>query len=201
MKVARAVVCLSLWLAVCRVSGFHIPLKMNKTIQNLLQHYNVPPHQIFDGKPVFSKERLPGSLEVQRVFMAGVLETYDNLFSKMLRQLPTPSPQTAGNGDHPASDVNAPQGLAGSGPSGDVREGLVDLLDRVRNLRKYGYQDVEKLLQGLHSLRHIQLENTVVQSKALWELTRVYTEASTLSEKQRKRRRRQARGSKTHQRA
>lgn len=36
---ARAVVFLCLWLSVCQVRGSHIPSKMNKTIQNLLQHY------------------------------------------------------------------------------------------------------------------------------------------------------------------
>ncbi|KAK2859200.1 hypothetical protein Q5P01_003820 [Channa striata] len=204
MKVAtavRAVVCLSVWLSVCQVSGFHLPPKMNRTIQNLLQHYKIPPQERFNGKPVFSKEPLTGRLETKRVFMGGVLETYEKLFSKMLRQLPTPSPQTAGNEDHPASDVSAAQGAAGSDT--EVKEGLGDLLEMIRNLRKHSYQDEEKVLQGLHSLKTIQLDNTVVQSKALWELPWLYEEASTLShmQMQRKRRRRQARRSKSHQRA
>lgn len=36
---ARVVVCLCLGWAVCQVRGSYIPVEMNRTIQNLLQHY------------------------------------------------------------------------------------------------------------------------------------------------------------------
>lgn len=36
---ARTVVCLFLLLCVCQIRGSHIPVKMNRTIQNLLHHY------------------------------------------------------------------------------------------------------------------------------------------------------------------
>lgn len=41
MKAAlvRAVVCLSVWLCVCQVRGLYIPQEMNRTLQNLRQHY------------------------------------------------------------------------------------------------------------------------------------------------------------------
>ncbi|XP_026217169.1 interferon gamma-like [Anabas testudineus] len=208
MKVAtaRAVVCLSLWLSVCQVSGFHIPAKMNRTIQNLLQHYKISPKERFNGKPVFSREPLDGNMQVKRVFMGGVLETYEKLLSKMLEELPTPSPQTTGSKDRPASDVIPAPGTANGARSeagGDVRKGLSDILEMVQKLRKHNYQDLEKLMQGLHSLKHVQMNNAVVQSKALWELPWLYEEASSLSEIQmrRRRRRRQARKLKAHQRA
>lgn len=88
--------------------------------------------------------------------MSGVLETYENLLSQMLNQLPTPSPQTTGNEERSAS-VTAGSSL-GSDAGGDVRKGLSDILDMVQKLRKHNYQDLEKLLQGLHSLRHIQVQ-------------------------------------------
>nr|NP_001347661.1 interferon gamma 1 precursor [Monopterus albus] len=197
MKVAtaRAVVCLSLWLCVCQVRGFHLPKEMNKTIQNLLQHYNIPHRERYNGKPVFSREPLKETLEMKRVFMGGVLETYEKLLSHMLKNLPTPSPQTTGSRELP---VTATPGTAGSE---DVKAQLRYILKRVQDLRKYSYQDQEKLLQGLHSLRHIQMDNHVVQSKALWELPWLYEEASSLSDMQmrrRRRRRRQARKVKIH---
>lgn len=36
---ARLVVCLCLGWTVCQVRGSYIPVEMNRTIQNLLQHY------------------------------------------------------------------------------------------------------------------------------------------------------------------
>lgn len=93
--------------------------------------------------------------------MGGVLETYEKLLSQMLKQLPTPSPLTTGSKDRPASDVTAAPGtanVAGPEAGGDVRKGLSDILDMVQKLRKHNYQDMEKVLQGLHSLKHIQVE-------------------------------------------
>ncbi|XP_029018835.1 interferon gamma-like [Betta splendens] len=190
MKVATvcAVVCLSLWLSMSQVSGFQVPPKLNKTIQNLLQHYNIPLRERFNGKPVFSKEALTAHMEVRRVFLGGVLETYERLLDKMLKQLPTPSPLTSGSKDPPASGVSA--GTAGLETGEDVRKGLSDILEMVQKLRKRNYDDLDKVLQGVHSLSHIEFDNAVVQSKALWELPLLYEEASTL---ERRRRRRQAR--------
>lgn len=93
--------------------------------------------------------------------MGGVLETYEKLLSKMLEELPTPSPQTTGSKDHPASDVIPAPGTANGARSeagGDVRKGLSDILEMVQKLRKHNYQDLEKLMQGLHSLKHVQVE-------------------------------------------
>lgn len=92
--------------------------------------------------------------------MGSVLETYEKLLSHMLKQLPTPSPQTTVSRDRPASVTAAPgsASVAGSEAGGDVRQGLSDILEMVQKLRKHNYQDLEKLLQGLHSLRHIQVK-------------------------------------------
>lgn len=88
--------------------------------------------------------------------MGRVLETYERLLNQMLKQLPTPSPLTTGNEDRTASGVAA--GAAGSEAGGDVRKGLSDILDMVQKLKKHNYEDLEKVLEGLQSLRHIQVE-------------------------------------------
>nr|BCK60960.1 interferon gamma [Sebastiscus marmoratus] len=201
----RAVVCLSLWLSVCQVRGSHIPQEMNKTIQNLLQHYKIPLRERFNGKPVFSREPLAGKMEVKRMFMGGVLETYEKLISHMLNQLPTPTPQTAESNNLPASAA----GTASGGEVGadvDVRKDLSYILNMVKELKKNRYLEQEKILQELKALKHIQMDNLVVQSKALWELPWLYEEASSLNdtmntERRRRRRRRQARKAKIHPKA
>ncbi|XP_076578573.1 interferon gamma-like [Chaetodon auriga] len=202
---ARAVVFLCLWLAVCQVRGSHIPVKMNRTIQNLLQHYRISPKDRFDGRPVFSREPLTAKMEAKRVFMGGVLETYEKLIGHMMKQLPTQSPQTASSNMDPASAVIPTAGTAGGAGTGagvDVRKELGYILKKVQELRKQRYHEQEKLLQGLQSLRHIQMDNFVIQSKALWELPWLYEEASSLPDntemQRRRRRRRQARRVKTH---
>ncbi|XP_034382228.1 interferon gamma-like isoform X1 [Cyclopterus lumpus] len=196
----RAVVCLSLWLVVCQVRGSYIPPKMNRTIYNLLQHYKIPSRERFNGKPVFSRDPLAGKMEAKRVFMGGVLETYEKLIGQMLKQLPTPTPQTAGSNELPGSAAIADGGEVGAGE--DVRTQLSYILKKVQELRKHRYQEQEKLLQELRDLKHIQMDNLVVQSKALWELPWLYEEASSLYEikmerRKRRRRRRQARRVKT----
>ncbi|XP_070785135.1 interferon gamma-like [Enoplosus armatus] len=189
---ARAVVCLSLWLSVCQVTGSHIPPKMNRTIQNLLQHYRIPPKDRFNGKPVFSREPLAGRMEMKRVFMGGVLETYEKLLGQMLKQLPTQSPLTATPGTGTGSDAE-------TGPDGEVRTELNFILKKVQDLRKHRYHEQDKLLQGLQSLKHIEMDNFVIQSKALWELPWLYEEASSLPDnfRMQRRRRRQAQRVKT----
>ncbi|XP_035532724.1 interferon gamma-like [Morone saxatilis] len=184
VAMARAVVCLFLWLSVCQVRSSHINVEMNKTIQNLLQHYKIRNVDRFDGKPVFSRKALAGKMEVKRLFMGGVLETYEKLIGEMLKQLPTPSPQTTGSNDGPASSVTA---AADAG--GDIRTGLEYILTKIRALQ-HRYREQEMLLKELQALRHIQMDKRVVQSKALWELPWLYEEASSLSDEMQRRRRR-----------
>ncbi|XP_042367435.1 interferon gamma-like [Plectropomus leopardus] len=195
----RAVVCLSLWLSVCQVGGSHIPQEMNRTIQNLLQHYKISATDRFNGKPVFSREPLTGKMEAKRVFMGGVLETYVNLLEQMLKQLPTQSPPTAENNQLPESAA----GTASDGQvaaDGDVRKELNFILRKVKDLRKHRYHEQEKLLKELSNLKEIKMDNRIVQSKALWELPWLYEEASSLYDiqRERRRRRRQIRKVKTH---
>ncbi|XP_034719032.1 interferon gamma-like [Etheostoma cragini] len=195
---ARAVVCLSFWLSVVQVRGSYIPPMMNKTIQDLLRHYSISPKERFNGKPVFSKEPLTGKMEGKRVLMGGILDTYEKLIGQMLKQQPTPTPQTAG------SHERLTPAAAGSASDGSVRWGLNYILQRVQVLRKNYYQEQKTLLQKLKALDEIKLDNRVVQSKALWELPWLYEEASSLNDTiklerrmRRRRRRRQARKVKT----
>ncbi|KAM9334901.1 interferon gamma [Symphorus nematophorus] len=204
----RAVVCLCLWLAVCQVRGSHIPVRMNRTIQNLLQHYRIEDKERFNGKPVFSRELLSGKMEAKMLFMGGVLETYEKLIGHMLRGLPTPSPPAAKSSDRPASAITPGAGTAGEaevGAAGNVRENLIYILDKIKELKTKRYHEQARLLQGLAALKHIQMDNLVTQSKALWELTWLYEEASSLSDnsemKKKRRRRRHARRFKSHPKA
>ncbi|KAM9327484.1 interferon gamma-like isoform 2-T2 [Pholidichthys leucotaenia] len=194
MAMRRTVVCLALWLLICQVRGSYITLTMNKTIQNLLQRYTSQDN--YNGRPVFSRELLAGKAETKMVFMSGVLETYDKLIRHMLNQMPTSSPQTTGS-----EDTSAP---ISTSTSSSVREDLNYILKMVQTLRrKHDYQEQEKLLQGLQNLKDIQMDNLVVQEKALLELPWLYEEASSLldNKMQRRRRRRRQAKRKTHTKA
>ncbi|KAM8909417.1 interferon gamma [Spinachia spinachia] len=186
----RAVVSLSLCLFMSQIQGAYIPSQMNKTIQNLLGHYNISQREILNGKPVFSKDPAAGEMGAKRVLMSGVLETYEKLLVQMLKQLPTPTPQAAESNKLPASVA----------PGDDVRMELNYILKKVLELRKHRYHKQEQLLLQLRALRHIEMDNRIVRGKALWELPRLYEEASSLGERSR-RRRRQTKRLTTRQRA
>ncbi|XP_029969372.1 interferon gamma-like [Salarias fasciatus] len=181
VTVARAALCLCVWLFASEVGGSYIPPKMNRTIQNLLQHYKISAKERFNGKPVFSKELLSKSEPVNMVFMGGVLEAYERLLGQMLKQLPTPGPALQAT----------PSGVTTSSAGGDdVRKDLSYILEKVQQLKKARYKQLEELLPGLHSLQHIQMDNNVIQSKALFEFPWLYDEASRLSDTERQKRRR-----------
>ncbi|KAM3587761.1 uncharacterized protein V6R79_013552 [Siganus canaliculatus] len=182
---AKAALCLCLYLMLCQVRGFYVSKEMSKSIQSLLQHYNISDTDRFNGEPIFSREPLPGKLETKKVFLGGVLLTYEKMIDRMLEQLPTPSPQSSGNDD----------------PHAEVRKQLKKVQTKIRNLKEYRYGDEEKILERLESLRDIKMDDLMVQSKALGELPFFYEEASSLSdhsEKQRRRRRRQAKRARFH---
>ncbi|KAG8005467.1 hypothetical protein GBF38_001294 [Nibea albiflora] len=197
VAMVRAVVCLSLWLAVCQVRGFTVPVEMNKTIQSILQHYNVQPKLIFNGNAVFPKEMMPEQLEAKKMVMGGVLSMYEKLINEMLKALPTPSPPTTGS----AGTAGNPQES-----NAKVRKELKYILHKIRELQRNRYHDQEheKVLEGLQHLKDIEVSDKIVQAKAFWELSGLYEEASSLSnstrkEKEQRRRRRQARkASKQH---
>ncbi|XP_061618720.1 interferon gamma-like isoform X2 [Phyllopteryx taeniolatus] len=185
---ARAMLGVCVYLCVCRVRTSHVPPRMNRSIQNLLQLY-IPPKERFNGRPVFSRELLGTKMEARDMLMSAVLQTYEELLGNMLKQLSDPTAWTTG--------ATATSGASASDrdpvPSVDARAELSYLLRRVQDLRKYRYQAQEKVLDGLGKLQHIQMDNLVVQSKALWELPWLYEEASALVESGRERRRRRRR--------
>ncbi|XP_029901496.1 interferon gamma-like [Myripristis murdjan] len=193
---ARAVVCLSICLSVCLGSSSHISIKMNQSINSLLQHYPISDDDRYNGKPVFSKDLLGSKMEDwgKRVFMVSVLEAYEKLLGQMLSEPPLNS-----------SAQNCSDGRAGTGP---LAHSLCFVLRAVRDLRRHHYRSLEpdrnKLLGGLQAVQKIQedIKRRVVWSKALWELQWLYQEASSLVEKraQRRRRRRQAQRVKNPQR-
>ncbi|XP_035468649.2 interferon gamma [Scophthalmus maximus] len=197
VSTARAVLCLCVWLSACPVQGSHVSARMNRTIQNLLLHYKIPPKDRFNGKPVFSREPLAGKVETKKLFMVGVLETYEKLIGQMLTHLPTPNPPTTGIHVRLGAATAA---ATAPGAGGEVGKELNFILKKVQELRKHRYQEQSELLQGLEALGKIQMDNFVVQSKALWELPWLYEEASSISndaKMQRRRRRRQTRKLKT----
>ncbi|XP_037317291.1 interferon gamma-like [Pungitius pungitius] len=173
-----AVVSLTLWLITSQVRGAYIPSDMNETIQHLLGYYKISKKDIFNGKPVFSKDAVAGEMGAKRVFMGGVLETYEELLGQMLKQLPPPTPRAAESNERPAA----------ADPGDDARAELTYILDKVQKLRKHRYREQEKFLLRLSALKHIQKDDLLVQSKALWELPWLYEEASSLGERRRRRR-------------
>ncbi|XP_034535351.1 interferon gamma 1 [Notolabrus celidotus] len=189
---ARAVICLTLCLAACQVRGFYVPQEMNRTIQKLLRHYEISDEMRFNGNPVFSRTPLSGKIETKKLFLGAVLETYEKLLEHMIKQRPTPSPQTTGGKVLP----NANNAIgAETGSKEDVRGKLNYILNKVQDLRRMRYQQQHELLKSLQTLKHIKMDSLEVQSKALWELSWLYEEASDLSTNaiEQRRRRRQAR--------
>ncbi|KAM6895758.1 interferon gamma 1-like [Xenentodon cancila] len=186
----KTVVCLSLWITVCQVRGSYIPPEMNKTIQNLRQYYKISNSDLYNGKPIFSRDSLNGKAENKMIILGGVLGAYEKMINHMLKQLPTPSPQTAKE-----TSTSGTSGDAGSVPSENIREKLSYILQRIKDLKIHHYEEQERLLNGLQALRQIQVDNFKVQSKALWELPWLFEEASSLANtiKMKRRRRRQAR--------
>ncbi|MEQ2178781.1 hypothetical protein GOODEAATRI_017643 [Goodea atripinnis] len=138
LAVMRTVVCLCMWLSVHRVSGTYVPQEMNRTLQNLRQHY-------------VSTNGATGSQPSKMLFMGGVLEAYEKLFGHMLRQLPTPSPHLAISKDKAGTSTARPSA------SGDVRSNLKKVLEKIEELKRHRYQEQVKLLQGLQNLKHIEV--------------------------------------------
>ncbi|XP_054653367.1 interferon gamma 1 [Dunckerocampus dactyliophorus] len=165
---ARTMLCVCVFLFASRVTASHIPSKMNRAIQNLLQHY-IPVKERFNGRPVFSRELLGTRLEAKGVLISAVLQTYNELIERMLKELPAQTASTSG-----------------------VRSELSYILKRVQELRRFRFQEQDTLLKGLEGFRHIQMDNALIQSKALWELPWLYQEASSLADKRCQRRHRQA---------
>uniref|UniRef100_A0A8C7Y4L6 Interferon gamma n=1 Tax=Oryzias sinensis TaxID=183150 RepID=A0A8C7Y4L6_9TELE len=190
MALMKVILCL--WLTVTGVSASYVPQEMNKTIQNLLQHYKIPLVERFNGNPVFPKDGMDGNVEMKMIFMHGVLETYEDLIGHMLKQLPTASPPPGSSQDKPASPGTSNDD--GAPVKADVRSKLMYILEKIQFLKTHRYQEQEKLLHRLQNLKKIQMDNRTVQSKALWELPQLFEKASSLADNtMRRRRRRQAR--------
>ncbi|XP_061817480.1 interferon gamma-like [Nerophis lumbriciformis] len=170
---ARTTLCVCVCLLASQVATSHVPEKINRTIHNLLQHY-IPARERFKGQPVFSRDLLGTKLEAKEVLLSAALQTYEELIQRMLKELP---------GDE----------------SADVRADLSYVLERVQHLRRFRFQEQDKLLEGLHTFQHIQVDNELIRSKALWELPWLYEEASSLANKRRQRRRRKAKWPRTFQ--
>ncbi|CAN9508375.1 unnamed protein product [Ophioblennius macclurei] len=195
VTVARAALYLCVWLFASGVGGSYVPSKMNRTIQNLMQHYKISNKEKFDGNPVFSKDLLSGNAEMRMVFLGGALDTYKELLEHMLEQLPTPSPAVAASAS--ASGVTAGSKAATSDAGDqDVRGGLRFLLEKIEDLKMVRFKQQEELVKGLQSLQKIEFDDRVVQGKALFQLVPLYEEASLLSDSERRERRRRRRQTK-----
>ncbi|XP_077355383.1 interferon gamma [Festucalex cinctus] len=186
VAMARAMLGVCVYLCVCRVGTSLVPVRMNRTIQNLLQLYKIPPKELFNSRPVFSRELLGTKMEAKALLMSAVLRTYEELLGRMLKRLPGPTA--------PAPVDDSCERDPGSNL--DTKAQLYYLLKCVRDLRKRRYQEQDQLLDWLQKLRGLQMDNLVIQSKALWELPGLYEEASSLAESvrpamTRRRRRRQ----------
>ncbi|CAL9682697.1 unnamed protein product [Knipowitschia caucasica] len=168
---ARLVLCMCVLLFVTQVRSSYIPSKMNRTINTiLLQHYKNQRMERYDGKPVFPRPLFGKVQEVKKVFVGGILETYNRLLNKVLEQLPTPGPKVD------SSDT--------------IRNDLKYILKMVQDLRDNHFKEQAKLVDELQSLHNIPTDNKVIQSKALGELPWLYEEASSMANHGRKTRRR-----------
>lgn len=91
--------------------------------------------------------------------MSGMLEMYEQLIGRMLKQLPTPSPKTAASAGRGAAAATAAAASdAAMGAGGDVRKQLSYILKKVQDLRKHHYHEQNQFLEGLQALRHIPVE-------------------------------------------
>ncbi|XP_028306485.1 interferon gamma-like [Gouania willdenowi] len=179
-------VCVSLCVSEVR-GGSYVSAKMNQTIHSLLRRYKT--QEVFNGKPVFPRPFMTGKTETKMVLMGGVLQTYDTLIGRMLDRLPTSSPDVQQSESAVASDAVA---LGSS----SMRNELTYIRGKIQELKNIHFKEQEKLLQRLQDLGQIQMDNQVIQHKALWELLPLYEEASELSNSvmMRRRRRRQTKG-------
>nr|XP_057921676.1 interferon gamma-like [Doryrhamphus excisus] len=200
MVTARTALWACVCLLACRATASHVPPKMSATIRNLLRHYKIPVQERFNRQPVFSRELLATKMEAKELLMSAMLQTYEKLIQRMLKELPAPTPSPC-----PSS---APT-CGGVGVGVGVRAELSVVLKLVQELRRFRFQDSDTLLEGLESFRHIQvdltfdlqrrtladpappplqMDNMLIQSKALWELPWLYEEASSLAAEPRARR-------------
>ncbi|KAM4615507.1 interferon gamma [Polymixia lowei] len=166
---------------------------MKKTIESLQNHYSIPGKDTYNGDRVFSRKLLVGTMEdaEKRVFVGGVLEVYEKLIGRMLNKILFTCPERTGAST--GSPVKTEQL--------EVGEQLCFLLQKITELQRHNYQTHSLLEKQLRHLGEIKIDDSVIQSKALGELTWMYQEASSLAEKkrQRRRRRRQAQRAKTPQ--
>ncbi|NP_001347644.1 interferon gamma 1 precursor [Boleophthalmus pectinirostris] len=175
----RVALCVCVLLFVAQVRSSHIPRTMNQTLQRLRRHYKIPNTERYNGTPVFSRDPFKAK-EVKKVFMGGILETYDTLLHRMMEQLPTSGPSV----DSPAN------ANANTDSNGTVRNDLSYILGKVQALKNLHYKEQKDLLDRLQTLHNITTDNLMVQSKALGELPWFYEEASSLVNNEKKRRRR-----------
>lgn len=96
-------------------------------------------------------------LQMKMVFMHGVLETYEELIGRMLSQLPTATPPLASSGTTSNHDSGG-----GAQVKADVRSKLTYVLGKIQYLKRHRYQEQEKLLLSLQSLKSIQVCGSVL---------------------------------------
>ncbi|XP_030210605.1 interferon gamma [Gadus morhua] len=155
-------VCMSVCLSVC-LPVATVPGKMLETIKTLsLQH----PQKGQSSGSFFPRETLNKMDDGdKRVVLGKVLEVYDKLFDQMLSQPPTDSQ---------------------SEEKKKEEAGIRYLQERVTLLRRTQYKKHLLLTSTLEQLGNIQINNSVVQSKALWDLPWLFDEASSLAERKRR---------------
>ncbi|KAM8883208.1 interferon gamma [Synchiropus picturatus] len=187
---AKRMLCFCLCLTICQVRS--VPVKMNKTIQSLLQFYGhdkLPLRVRFSGETVFPREFAPGRIEVNRLLLGGIMETYEELITQMIKQLPTTGPKTEDHSTPPPSSVPVPQAQVAKSDIDNIRGQLHYILTKIQDLRKNVFAEQDKILHKVYTIKPIQMDDKVTQSKALWELQYLYEEARALNDVRRRRRR------------
>lgn len=93
------------------------------------------------------------------LYLGAVLETYENLINHMLKQLPTPSPQTATavNGA-PNNGAAAVAASKGSEPNENIKKMLNTILKNIQDLKSHRYREQGELLKELQDVQNIKVE-------------------------------------------
>ncbi|XP_066525725.1 interferon gamma 1 [Hoplias malabaricus] len=151
-------------------SEAHIPLNTKKTIEQLNDYYKTRDSKIFVGKPLFWGKLDGFEKPEQKLLMTIILDAYNRILSQMQNETQDES----------------------------VQNNLIEVKEELSKLKLHyfseKYTDFKKQASEVMALKET---DPIVQQKALFELIKVYNEASNLGHTsvQSQRRRRQAKGS------
>ncbi|XP_062338664.1 interferon gamma 1 [Osmerus eperlanus] len=154
-------VCVMLcWMGEARVDSAFMSDAMDSNIQKLIKQHKLQENKRSWGSPVFPAELLNSKLEdsEKAVLMGLALEVYEKILGQM------------------AGQEGGQQGEGGQ--EGDQTR--AQILKRIKEIQKHYFPRHEDVGKVVKKLWNIKTDDVQVQSNSLWELKRVYEEASRL---------------------